>query len=271
MTTNTEEILKMLKDIETTFSYSVFIPSLQKEVQFKQLTTEQLKTLYKTAINKAILNIEFNTRFNEIIKQNCLDPEIDINNLTIYDKVFIFIKTRIECLSPDVKFTLTDEEIEQLNTTDNSVIVPLVHHYNNFVDKKIQFEKQTYQGNDCTIICDIPTLDIENKFQKELTSVTLEDTTSDRLAEMVGNTFVNEITKYIVYLKVKDKEVNLKETDFKERLEIIKALPATLIKDTLEYIETYKQKINNLLTIQIDVNGEILIKEIPLDASFYNI
>ena len=123
MSANTDVILKMLKDIESAFSYSVYIPSLKKEVNFKQLTTEQLKTLYKTTINKAILNLEFNTNFNTIIKENCLDLEVHINKLTIYDKIFIFVKTRIECLSPDIKFYLNEDEKNELNTNDNTVVI----------------------------------------------------------------------------------------------------------------------------------------------------
>jgi hypothetical protein len=151
MSANTDDILKMLKDIESTFSYSVYIPSLKKEVNFKQLTTEQLKTLYKTTINRAILNLEFNTNFNNIIKENCLDVEVDINKLTIYDKIFIFVKTRIECLSPDIKFYLNEDEKDELNTTDNTVVISILEHYNKFVDKKICFEKQTYNANQCSI------------------------------------------------------------------------------------------------------------------------
>jgi hypothetical protein len=271
MTTNTNEILDLLKDLETTFGYTVYIPSLQKEIKFKQLTTEQLKTLYKSVINKAVLNLEFNTQFNEIIKQNCLDTDINIDKLTIYDKVLIFVKTRLECLSPEVKFFLTDEEIEQLDTSDNFVTISLLEHYNNFVNKKITFDQQTYEANNCSVICDIPTLDIENKFQVELTTKTLTDAETSELADIVGDTFVNEVTKFIIHLKVNDKNINLAETDFKTRIAIIKALPSALIIKVLEYITAYKQKINELLLIEIDVNNNILYKEIPLDASFYNI
>lgn len=271
MTTNTDEILNLLKDLETTFCYSVFVPSLQKEVSFKQLTTEQLKTLYKTAVNKIILNLEFNTQFNSIIKQNCLDKEIDFDKLTIYDKVFIFVKTRLECLSSEVKFYLTENEIEELDIEDNFVTVSLNEHYNNFAKKNITFIKQTYENNECTIVCDIPTLDVENKFQNDLTTATLTDTRTEQLADIVGDTFVNEVTKFIILLKIKDKSIDLKELEFKSRIDIIKALPSSLIMNVLEYIENYKQKINELLTIKIDLNGQILYKEIPLDVSFYNI
>lgn len=271
MTTNTNEILDLLKDLETTFGYTVYIPSLQKEIKFKQLTTEQLKSLYKSVINKAVLNLEFNIQFNEIIKQNCLDNSVNIDKLTIYDKLLIFVKTRLECLSPEVKFYLTEEEIEQLNTSDNFVVISLTDHYKKFVDKKIVFTQQTYEVSNCCVICDIPTLDTENKFQVELTTKTLTDAETSELADIVGDTFVNEVTKFIVYLKINDKEVNLAETDFKTRIEIVKALPSTLIIKVLEYITAYKQKINELLAIEIDVNSDILYKEIPLDASFYNI
>lgn len=271
MTANTDDILKMLKDIETSLSYSVYIPSLEKDVKFKQLTTEQLKTLYKTTINKTILNLEFNTNFNQITKDNCLDKDINVDKLTIYDKILIFVKTRIDCLSPEVKFFLTEEEIETLNTQDNTVTVSILEHYNKFIEKKIFFKQETYTTNNCSITCDIPTLDIENKFQKELTSATLSDTKTEQLADIVGDTFVNEITKFIVNLKINETGFNLNETDFKTRLEIVKELPTSLIKNVLEYIENYKQITNQLLSIKIDINGQIIIKEIPLDASFYSL
>ena len=41
------DILKLLKDFETSHSYTVYAPSLEKELTYKQLTTNSLNLFIK--------------------------------------------------------------------------------------------------------------------------------------------------------------------------------------------------------------------------------
>jgi hypothetical protein len=264
-------ILKLLKELETSHSYSVYTPSLDKELTYKQLTTQQLKSLYKSSINTGLLNQEFNQALNSIIKENCLE-EIDTSKLTIYDKLLFFVKTRVECISPEINFNLTQNEIDAFNFTVNNVIVNIKDHLQGFIDKKYQFNKETFTQSDCQITCELPNLEVDNKFENDLNATTVTDATTDDFANIVGNTFINEITKYISAIKINDTDIDLLSCDFKTRIEIIKACPASLVKNALNYIENYKQKINELLVINIQANKDIVLtKEIPYDASFYNV
>ena len=70
--TEINNILKALNEFEVTHSYTVYSPTYKKEISYKQLTTEQLKTLYKTTIHTGVLNVEFNQVLNNILKKNCL-------------------------------------------------------------------------------------------------------------------------------------------------------------------------------------------------------
>lgn len=266
------DILKLLKDFETSHGYTVYAPSFQKELTYKQLTTQQLKSLYKTSINTNLLNLEFNQVLNNILKENCLEKEVDTSKLTVHDKLLFFIKTRIECISPEIKFNLTQDEIDTFNFAENSVTVDIKEHLQKFLDKKYQFTKETFTVNENQISCELPNLEIDSKFENDLNTATVLDTTTDNFANIVGDTFINEVTKYISAIKINDVDIDLSICDFKTRIQIIKACPASLIKNALNYIESYKQKISELLIINIQANKDIVLtKEIPYDASFYNV
>lgn len=268
---NIQDVLKLIDEIEIANPYTVYIPSLQRDLKFKQLSTHQLKILYKTSLNTNILNLEFNTAFNNIIKENCLEENINTDNFTIYDKLLFFIKTRIESISAEVKFSLTDEEINTYELTDETVSVSINQHYKDFLEKKHTFDPKTFEFNNCKITCELPFLEIENKFEKELLAATVKNTSKEDLAEIVSETFLNEITKFISNLQINDVNINLKEKEFTDRIDIVKALPVTLIKHVLSYIEDYKNITNQLLTISIQINDSIIEKEIPYGPAFYNV
>ena len=56
-----------------TKSFDVFVPSLNKKVKFKGLTTKQQKEAVKTALDKNITGITFSNLLNQVIKENSLE------------------------------------------------------------------------------------------------------------------------------------------------------------------------------------------------------
>lgn len=275
-TNEVKDIINLLQELDISTSFNVFVPSQQKEAKFKQLTTEQLKRLLKTIIDSPIYNTEFILTFNTIIKENCLDTNLDINLLTIYDKLLIFFKTRLESISQEYTFNFTDEEILEHNLSEKSKTINLEEHFCSFANKQITFLPDTIQYNDCIVTCDIPTILTENKLEKELhKNIKLEVSTPEELREIIGETFINEVTKFIINITVNDKEINLQTQNFKTRISIIENLPTTLINKVIKYIEQYRNNIKELISYKVPVlttnNTTVYIeKDFPLDASFFN-
>jgi hypothetical protein len=267
------DIINLLKDIADKCNFSVFIPSLNKEALFKQLSTEQLKRIYKTAIDANLFSVEFVLVFNEIIKENCLDNLIDVNELDIYDKIFIFLKTRIESLSPDFKFPLTDKEKQALNITADNISVSLLDHYNKLKTKIITFQEKEIVYNNCKVICNLPTLQTENNLDSELLKQALtENTTDNDLLDIVSNVFVNEIGKFVTMVIIDDTICDLQNLKITDRAKIIEQLPSLIIKDVLGYIEDYKKQTRDHLLVTIKSNNETtLSKQIPYNSLFFNI
>lgn len=270
-THNVQDILNLLKELDQTNSFNVYLPSLQKTGSFKHLNTEQFKRLLKTVIDSPIYNTQFITTVNAIIKENILDESIDVSMLTIFDKLLFLIKTRIECVSPTYNFTFTDEEISNYKLSQTTHTVNLAEHYNTFIQTQPIYLSQEYALTDYNIVCDVPTIETENKLEKELhKNIKIEITTPEELRTTLGDTFINEISKYIRQIKIKDVEVNFDNMPFKNRIKIVEQLPTTIINKVLRFVEGYKKIIQPLTIYKINVDGHIIEKELPLDATLLN-
>lgn len=257
------DVLQLLKDLDKTNKFDVYLPSLQKNVPFKQLNTEQLKRLLKTIIDSPIRNSEFITTFNNIIKNNILDETIDVDQLNVFDKTLILIKTRIDSISPEYTFTLSDEELE--NVSEFKINIKDI--YDNFIQTAPTYSSEVIKNNNCEITVALPTLSIENKLEKELyKNVKLEITTPNELRETIGETFINELTKYILSIKIDENVIDLNQHNFKTRIKLVEQLPTSCINGVLKYIENYKTLLKPLITHSKDG----IEKDIPQDATFFN-
>jgi hypothetical protein len=270
--TNITEILNLLQDLNSAACFNIFIPSLKKEVKFKQLTAIQLKKLFKSNLNNVVIyNTKFVLLLNQIIKENCLDTEININNLTILDKFLILFKTRIESISTDYTFTLTDDEKKKYNIQQATAIYNIDQNYNNFVKQQINLEPVIIKNNNYCVTISLPTIEIENCFEEDIDKNS-DKITDEVLQNILANTFINEIAKYIQTIEIDSKTIILNELDFKTRIGIIEQLPATIVNEVLKYINNYKQIINILTSCNITLENNIqIIRDININAEFFNI
>jgi hypothetical protein len=270
---NAKKVIELLKELEVNTSFDVYLPSLQKEVKFKQLTTEQLKRILRTALITTGYNSEFILTFNNIIKENCLDKTVNTDNLTIYDKVFITYKTKIDSISPDYNFAFTDDEISTYSLKESNKTISLIEIFNEFVDSKINFEPDTVSYNGCTITCNIPSLATENKLESELhKNISIDLESENEVSKVISEAFINEVAKFVTSINVNGEDANFLQLSFTERIKLIENLPVTLTSFILKYIENYKKAIDPLLsyTFVTDKN-ETFSKDITLDPTFFNI
>jgi hypothetical protein len=275
-TTEVKDIINLIQGLDSESNFPVYIPSLQRELTFKQLTTEQLKRILKTVIDSPVYNTEFTKTFNSIIKENCLDKEIITDNFTIYDKVLILFKMKIKSISPDFNFTFTEEEIQNNNLASKNKIINIENHLNNFIEKNITFEPQTIELNNSSVICKLPTILTENKLEQELhKNIKIEVSTPEELRTIVGETFINEVTKFIAEININGTNIDLLKLSFKNRISVVENLPTQIINKVIKYVERYRETIKPLLTasLKVETKQQTVVeieKDIPVDASFFN-
>lgn len=271
MSDNINNVLNFLKELSVSASFTVIVPSTQKELTFKQLNTEQLKQILETVADTSAFNSKFNTAIYNILKENLLTPNINIDELTIYDIQYITLQIRTNSLSENYTIYFTDEEIKAYQLPDSKYEFNLKKIVNN---KGLNIIKDdTVLENNVYVTCKVPTVKDENDFIKYFSN-NINILLDKELQNVVGEIFLYEIAKSIKDVTINDLKTDFSTLTFKNRIEIVKQLPTTLTSKIISYIEKYKQALYDLYLVDIEtsIQGQpfIIQKELQYSATLFN-
>ena len=270
-----EDVLNMVKKVNDTFAYEVFIPSLNKTIFFREINTSQQKRLIKAIIDSPVFNTEFIFALRQIIKENCVDEKIVTDNLTILDKFVIALSMRsvsigdsyeveIECPNEKCK-TPYKQTLSLKEITDKAKSIKLVN-------KTITDESGKFSCD-----CSIPTISIEYQLEKEFRS-NVDDSDIKNVEEarkMIGEVFIGEIVKYINTLTVvtpeKTIQFSFNNVSMQNRITLIEQLPDKFIKKIIEYINDISKEVDkvSLLNFECKKCKEKIDWRMTLNANFF--
>jgi len=274
---NIENVLGLMDRVNESFNYEVWVPSLNKNVMFRELTTSQQKRLIKSIIDSPIYNTEFIYTLRQILKENCSDEKINVDDLTILDKMIIAIKIRSTSISDQVEIEFDEsnkrafslEKILKAAKKDLKIPGP----------KTISDDRGVY-----TLQCSMPTIGTEYNLEKELRSnQEVEDiNTSEDLRNTIGTTFINELVKYINIISIKSvdgegkeeiTDINLNDVNFKNRITLVEKLPEKLTSKLIDYINDIKKELDKIVLIKTTITKEGKEEEVEerltIDGSFF--
>lgn len=243
------DILDAISNINDKNVYPVFIPSLDANVMFRELSTKQEKMLVKTIVDNPVYNSEFIFAMRKIIKENCTE-DIDIDQLTIIDKTAICLTMRSKSIGDTFEYTFKE--------VNRSVEVTISDYIDKFKDIKIP-EQAEVGDDDITVVCGYPNIGSEYALEREFrTNVSAVDITDIKEArEALGVVFTNEIVKYIKEVRIKqdDKELvlNMDEFKFRDRIAILEKLNNKILMEIMSYIETANKDVQQALQIELDL------------------
>jgi len=134
----------------TEFTYNVYIPSQNKEVQFKPLLVKQFTDLLNCSYNIPFLNISFNLKLNEIIKHNIVTED----SITEFDKFVIALYIRQNDLSFDTTINSTEHPKD---TTIQTIpcSVPTIEKEDEYLNYITSLLKQNNFNKDTLLIAEI--------------------------------------------------------------------------------------------------------------------
>jgi len=270
---NIENILGLMDRVNESFCYEVWVPSLNRNVMFRELNTAQQKRLIKSIIDSPVYNTEFIFTLRQILKENCADS-IDIDALTIIDKLVIALKIRSLNISDVVEMEFDKNNkrafsIEKiLNDVKTNLSLP--------APRQISDDKGIY-----TLTCSVPTIGAEYRLEKELrdNQNINEIKTTEELRNTIGTAFINELVKYVdtISIKTSDTEItdiNLNAVNFKNRITLIEKIPEKITNKLIEYINEIKKETDKIILFKFDITKEDGSKEtieerLTIDSGFF--
>ena len=213
MSENTEfyELLKTLTE-EQTFALSLF--SVSEKVACKYLTTSQLKELIKTVVDSPLTQSAFNTVCTNVFKNSLVFPSAQ--PLNILDRLVFILQTRANTISPTVTITRYNSST-QVNVTD--ILNKIYEQKNKHSDK---FKSQTETEGKIKITYGVALLDAELQLNEEIyKDLKIDVENPEEMKNLLGDSFINEISKSIQTITIDDKVLDLSQVTFSERLKLI--------------------------------------------------
>jgi hypothetical protein len=271
MTDSINNVLNFLKELNTTSTFTVVIPSTNQELIFKQLNTEQLKQILETIADTTIFNNNFNVTFYKILKANILTQGVNVDDFTIYDAQYIALYMRINSLSEKYTVYFTQDEVQAYELFGNKHEILLKE----VVDSKklTDLQEHVVSENNISITCKVPTLRDENDFIKHFTGK-LKTLVNQEIETVVGEIFLYEIVKSIKNITINNTVTEFPALTFNDRVEIVKQLPTLITSKIITYIEKYKQALYDLYLVNIQAQTQnqtiILQKELQYNGTLFN-
>jgi hypothetical protein len=247
---NFQQLLDVISN-EQTFELELLDSS---KLNFKQLTTLQLKELIQTVVDSPVTQAVFNSTITKIFR-NSLVERNDVSSFNILDRLMFVLETRSQSLSP-VKTVTQDDKTVSFNLSE--IRAKLVK---SFSESKDLLEVQTTTKDKYTLTYCIPTLKSEQQLNDELyKKLEIDIKNVDELRKIIGDAFINEIAKTLQTIEVDGNKFDFSSNTFKNRVKIIETLPASIIQEVITYIEKYKGIIDSCLTVDgtlLTVDGSL--------------
>jgi len=252
--TDNKEFYDLLNSLVQQQSFNVGM-SDGSNASFKQLKTAQLKELIKTVVDSPLTQAAFSSTVSKIFTTNLISSSKTQFNTV--DRLMFILNARKDTLSPNVTI---QKEKETIQVDLNQIITKLQE---SLAANKSLFEDKVSKEGEIEITYGIPTLDSEAKLVEEIYSkLNIDVENVEELRKVLGEAFVNEIAKTIKRIKIQDKTLEFSEVIFKSRIKTVETLPASLIKNIIDYIEKYKGILDSCLTVQETA--------LPIDGSLFS-
>lgn len=274
MSTQTREdfnsALKALEAANQNVGIPIWIPSLERTVQFGVITTGQQKNLIRALVDNPVYQTNYITAIYDIIKTNCRDVTVDIGSLPISDKVAIVIQLRQNSVGNDV---IVHEETKEITVKLPDTKFPKA------VDS---LYTTSITAEEFNIDCRMPTIAREAQLEQENRSkIANSDIKSyDDVRNVLANAYIGELVKHIDTISFGTSKIYVGNLNFSDAYAVIEKIPSSVLRSVITYMESIQKYLVALKTFKgldtttmalkdIPSTTETVDTEITLDAAFF--
>lgn len=244
MSNNFNDILSVLDTINKEVSVLVYVPSLKREVKFKNISTGQQKNILKAAVDNPVFQTRFVIAYYNLVQENCLEKDV-VPLLTTIDSAAIALQLRVATSGANYILTQNNRKFA-VNLQD--VIIKIK---NTSFDLAVDSVTET----PFTVQVGLPLFIEQYNLEKQLREKTVNDqqVLNTQLTDTLGDAFVGEVSKFIkninIFYNNQEQQIDFTTLPFAKRHALLEKLPSTVVKGVMKYMEKYVTLQKDLLTV----------------------
>lgn len=238
---NSLDVFKELCVAET------WIPSIQKFISIKELSTKQQKQLLSSIVETASdMRPSFTKNLYQILLQNCQVPSQTVKSFTFIDLASIVVSLRRQ-INPSVKVNFENDKgskfselvsLDEISEKIKNISIP--------EPSKMVLTRDALE---IVIESKIPTLEDDVTFFDSLPTAKKQSTEAENLKLLIAETYMYESAKCIQEVTVAGNTLSYKNLTPKQKYALIEKLPASLVQDLLTQFANWKEMLNKILTV----------------------
>lgn len=275
---NIQDIIKLANTNTESYASHYWIPSLKREVRFKDINTAQQKKLVKSIIDSPVFNTEFIFTINDIIKDNCVDPTVNVTKLTIIDKLVIALGLRISCIGNTIKVRINEDGDVPEGAEESIYVLDLTEIYRKLKDSVQIPDSVEVSDKTFTVTCNVPTLLTESSLEYELRgkgAPNFNVNSAAELRETIGDAFISEVVKYVDSVSIVSEEstqvIDWQKLKFKERIQVVECFSSQLLSKILDFINSVKTEIDKVEVYSFIHEGKKHERRLSITGDFFTI
>jgi len=252
---NFKDALSILDNLsKNSFAIDAWIPSLQKTIKIKELTTKQQSVIIENFFDFIENKSTFSKTLFDIISENCLEDSSVIENLTIFDRACLAFFIRKQ-LSNKLKIEFQEiPKIEKEIEIDN-----ILEKFKSYTHPKPETIKHSLESVAIEIELDVPKMKQDPFFDNFVYRNAENSEDFQKFKTVLGNAFLAEIAKFIKEIKINGNLFGYNNLYVDDKISVIEKLPAVLINDVNRIITIWKSELEKNYTVK-EENIEKVIK-----------
>ena len=269
---NVDQLLSTVTTQRRSYASNFWVPSLKRDVRFTEIDTNQQKRLIKSIVDSPVYNTEFILTIYDILKENCLDTDVNLDSLTIVDKLLILLGLRISSVGGALDVDITIEE----GKPTKSVSIDLIKVYEIAKTTLTNITPIVLKDDIFYVECSVPTIKTEILLEREMragknNSIEIEDI--KQLRETISEALINEVVKYISKVSVvvdgTEQAVTWDNFSFTDRMKIVGKFSSKLLQGIISYINAVKAEVNKIEVVHFRYEDKDQERRLTFDGSFF--
>lgn len=243
--------LSELISVCKTNTYEAYLPHAKKTINFKKLNTLQFNKIISSLVaeSKTPKRSLVDDSVITALQDNLLEEALDIKELSVIDKYFLFLSTKQHCVSDSTLLYFTEDEVEKYDLRDNSTPFLISSFFELKQHIKIP-ETVVIKADNIIVECNIPIVKTERSLEHYTSKIT-ELVANDDVA-IIEAYFAKELLTYISSVELSSNKVSIDQHSIESMALLVQQLPATLTNDVIKAIEVFKQHVTELLTVPVN-------------------